>query len=150
MNPLIIANKIRYFVTSTLFFFGVVLLCIAGARGGDLKKSTRPITIIDSMNKINNPTHADVVLNTPFTIIRTLNQNDFKQRFKFDPKKIENELKPIKKYESKVIDAPNIIIFILESMSREYWGSMNTNINNYLSFTPFLDSLSSHSLIFPN
>ena len=39
------------------------------------------------MNKINNPTHADVVLNTPFTIIRTLNQSDFKQRFKFDPKK---------------------------------------------------------------
>ena len=150
MNPLIIDNKIKYFVTSTLFFFGVVLLCIAGARGGDLKKSTRPITIIDSMNKINNPTHADVVLNTPFTIIRTLNQSDFKQRFKFDPKKIENKLKPIKKYESKVEDAPNIIIFILESMSREYWGSMNKNINNYLSFTPFLDSLSSHSLIFPN
>ena len=65
MNPLIIANKVKYFFTSTLFFFGVVLLCIDGARGGDLKKSTRPITIIDSMNKINNPTHADVVLNTP-------------------------------------------------------------------------------------
>ena len=68
MTHYIINNKIKYSLTSTLFFLGVVLLSIAGARGGDLKKSTRPITIIDSMNKINNPTHADAILNTPLQL----------------------------------------------------------------------------------
>ena len=130
MNPLIIANKVKYFFTSTLFFFGVVLLCIAGARGGDLKKSTRPITIIDSMNKINNPTHADVVLNTPFTIIRTLNQSDFKQRFKFDPKKASIAVLPSR-----------IIIFglIISTCSYKYseYLEISETFNDWLKQVPF-------------
>ena len=54
--------------------------------------------------------------------------------------------------EREVIKKPNIIIFIIESMGREYWGELNKNrnIKNFKSFTPFLDSLSKHSLIFPN
>ena len=37
-------------------------------------------------------------------------------------------------------------------MGREYWGSMNAsyNIPGFKSYTPFLDSLAQHSLIFPN
>ena len=37
-------------------------------------------------------------------------------------------------------------------MGREYWGELNKNrnIKNFKSFTPFIDSLSKHSLIFPN
>ena len=37
-------------------------------------------------------------------------------------------------------------------MGREYWGSLNSKkiIPNYKGYTPFLDSLSKHSLSFPN
>ena len=37
-------------------------------------------------------------------------------------------------------------------MGREYWGSLNSDnvIPNFQGYTPFLDSLSKHSLVFPN
>jgi len=123
-----------------------------GARGGGFNKSTRPITLIDAMDHVDNPLHADVVLNSPFTIIRTLNQNQFKKRNQFKDEELIQLLNPIKKYKSSSDFRPNIVIFILESMGREYWGSMNreNKIAEYISYTPFLDSLSKHSLVFSN
>tara|TARA_B100001250_G_scaffold324250_1_gene287795 strand:+ start:193 stop:1542 length:1350 start_codon:yes stop_codon:yes gene_type:complete len=124
-----------------------------GARGGDLKKSTRPITIIDAMDNVNNPQHADIILNTPFTILKTLFKKPFKLINKFNNNEILNELNTIKQYNRVLKDtSPNVIIFILESMGREYWGSMNKGrkIKDFKGFTPFLDSLAEHSLVFSN
>ena len=124
-----------------------------GARGGDLKKSTRPITIIDAMDNVNNPQHADIILNTPFTILKTLFKKPFKLINKFNNDEILNELNTIKQYNRVLKDpSPNVIIFILESMGREYWGSMNKErkIKDFKGFTPFLDSLAEHSLVFSN
>ena len=105
------------------------------------------------MDNLSKPIHSDVVLNTSFTIIRTWGKNSFKKSSRFNEVEITNYVKPIKIYnERKVVKKPNIIIFIIESMGREYWGELNKNrnIKNFKSFTPFLDSLSKHSLIFPN
>jgi phosphoglycerol transferase MdoB-like AlkP superfamily enzyme len=41
---------------------------------------------------------------------------------------------------------PNIVLIILESFGRDYCGFLNKESR----FTPFLDSLSKHSLVFPN
>ena len=145
--------KIRnYIISSVLFFLTVSTLAVMGVRGGDLKKSTRPITLIDAMDHVDNPLHADVVLNSLFTIIRTLNQEDFKTRDQFNEDELTEVLNPIKSYNRDWDTKPNVVIFILESMGREYWGSMNqkTQIPNYISYTPFLDSLAQHSLIYPN
>ena len=148
-----IENNKMYYLSS---FFGLLIssaLIVMMARGGDFRKSTRPITLIDSMNNLSKPVHSDVVLNTSFTIIRTWGKNSFKKSSRFNELEIINYVKPIKIYnERKVVKKPNIIIFIIESMGREYWGELNKNrnIKNFKSFTPFLDSLSRHSLIFPN
>ena len=145
--------KIRnYIISSVLFFLTVSTLAVMGVRGGDLKKSTRPITLIDAMDHVDNPLHADVVLNSLFTIIRTLNQEDFKIRDQFNEDELTEVLNPIKSYNRDWDTKPNVVIFILERMGREYWGSMNqkTQIPNYISYTPFLDSLAQHSLIYPN
>ena len=40
----------------------------------------------------------------------------------------------------------NVVIIILESFSQEYMGCYNDNLNE--SYTPFLDSLAEHSLLF--
>lgn len=39
-----------------------------------------------------------------------------------------------------------MVLFILESFGKEYWGCMNkrTNIPDFKSYTPFLDSLAQH------
>ena len=112
-----------YYLSS---IFGLLIssaLIVMMARGGDFKKSTRPITLIDSMDNLSKPVHSDVVLNTTFTIIRTWGKNSFKKSFRFNDFEITNQVKPIKTYnERKVLKKPNIIIFIIESMGREYWG----------------------------
>ena len=145
-------NK-NYYLSSLFIFLFTTVFCVMGARGGDLKKSTRPITIIDAMDNVNNPQHADIILNTPFTILKTLFKKPFKLINKFNNDEILNELNTIKQY-NRVLDdnSPNVIIFILESMGREYWGSMNKErkIKDFKGFTPFLDSLAEHSLVFSN
>ena len=145
-------NK-NYYLSSLFIFLFTAVFCVMGARGGDLKKSTRPITIIDAMDNVNNPQHADIILNTPFTILKTLFKKPFKLINKFNNNEILNELNTIKQYNRVLKDtSPNVIIFILESMGREYWGSMNKGrkIKDFKGFTPFLDSLAEHSLVFSN
>ena len=143
----------NYYLSSLFIFLLTAGFCVMGARGGDFKKSTRPITIIDAMDNVNNPQHADIILNTPFTILKTLFKKPFKLINKFNPDEILNELNSIKQYNRELKNnSPNVIIFILESMGREYWGSMNKEINigNFRGYTPFLDSLAEHSLVFSN
>tara|TARA_B100000686_G_scaffold355370_1_gene473742 strand:- start:1527 stop:3398 length:1872 start_codon:yes stop_codon:yes gene_type:complete len=142
-----------YWYKSTAVFLLIIFLCVGGVRG-DYKKSTRPITLIHAMENVDNPQHADFILNTPFTIIRTWRKTSFKLTNKYSKQEIEQVIKPEKNYSNKNNDSikPNVIIFILESMGREYWGSLNRErkIPNYKGYTPFLDSLSKHSLIFTN
>ena len=59
---------------------------------------------------------------------------------------------PIKQYNNNTPTKPNIVIFILESFAREYNGAFNkgTKIPDYQGYTPFVDSLAQHSLIFTN
>ncbi len=153
--PIIIGNYWRYGLSSFLLFFGSITLFVLGARGGDFKKSTRPITLIDAMDNVRTPQQADVVLSSAFTLLKTLGQDNFnKSKDRFTNLEIEKELNTIKEYppSGRFEKKPNIIIFILESMGREYWGALNEtyDIPNYKGYTPFLDSLARHSLIFPN
>ena len=153
--PIIIENYWRYGLSSFVLFFGSIALFVLGARGGDFKKSTRPITLIDAMDNVRTPQQADVVLSSAFTLLKTLGQNNFnKSKNRFTNLEIEKELNTIKEYppSRRFEKKPNIVIFILESMGREYWGALNEtyDIPNYKGYTPFLDSLASHSLIFPN
>ena len=147
-------KKVAYFGFSTVGFLFVVLMIIGGIRGGDFKKSTRPINLLDASRHVKNIVHSDIVLNTPFAIIRTLFSNSFiKTDFKdVNPQVINSLVQPIKTYHNNPETKPNVVVFILESYGREYIGALNKNakIPNYKSHAPFLDSLSQHSMIFTN
>jgi len=140
-----------YFLSSIVMVLIVATLCIGGIRG-DFKHSTRPITLVDASRHVKVLSHADMVLNTPFAIFRTINKNYFNRINEIDESVIAKVLKPIKKFNRNIEDKPNVVILIVESLSREYIGAFNKQmgIENHESFTPFLDSLSSKSLIFPN
>ena len=152
--PIFIDNYLNYSLSSVIFFLGTIALFILGARGGDFKKSTRPITIIDAMNDVKTPQLSDVVLNSAFTVLKTLGMNKVKKTNRFSQEEINSVLNPVKHYteNNRFGKRPNVVIFILESMAREYWGSMNVSydIPGFKGYTPFLDSLAQHSLIFPN
>src|SRR5690554_3203947 len=146
-------RKIPYLLSSLIGFVVIGTLMIGGIRGGDFKKSTRPINMLDASRHVNRIEHTDIVLNTPFAFIRTFNSNSFKKvSFGISDSDIEKYIKPIKHYKNNPKTTPNIVLFITESYGREYWGAFNkdANIPDYEGFTPFLDSLAQHSLIFSN
>lgn len=129
-------------------------MIIGGIRGGDFKKSTRPINLLDASRHVKKVVHSDIVLNTPFAIIRTLFSNSFQIPNYSDVNShvINDKVQPIKQYHNNPISKPNVVVFILESYGREYVGALNKDMNipNYQSHTPFLDSLCQKSLIFSN
>ncbi|MFV5699819.1 LTA synthase family protein [Flavobacterium sp. ZT3R17] len=148
------SKKLHYFGFSTIGFFGIVLLIIGGIRGGDFNKATRPINLLDASRHVKTIVQSDIVLNTPFAIIRTLFSNSFLKPNYPDVNEqvILEKVQPIKQYHNNPATKPNVVVFILESYGREYIGAFNKNskIPNYKSHAPFLDSLSQHSLIFTN
>lgn len=141
----------KYFIFSTIAFLGIVTLAVGGIRG-DFRKSTRPINLLDANRYVTNVSQGDFVLNTPFAIIRTLNVNTFKKVHMMSEKDVEKYAHPIKEYHNFPATKPNIVVLIMESNGREYFGSFNKkqNIPGYKSYTPFVDSLAQHSLIFTN
>ena len=143
--------NIPYFAFSTVSFVLIAALCIGGIRG-DFKKSTRPINILDASRFTKNTSQADVVLNTPFAIIRTWNTNTFQKVNLVSKVQIDSLLVPIKQYKNNPSTKPNIVIFLLESFAREYNGAFNKGIKipNYEGYTPFVDSLAQHSMIYTN
>ncbi len=151
LTPKKIDKKSPYFITSILAFLIFGTLIVGGIRG-DFKHSTRPITLVDANKFVDKSVHAAMVLNTPFTLIRTINKNYFKHQNFYTDKELNTIIKPIKQYHTEVTKKPNIVLFIVESLGREYLGAFNkrNHISNYKSYTPFLDSLAQHSLIFDN
>jgi len=146
-----ITRPVIYFSTSLIAGVLILVLMIGGIRG-DFRHSTRPINMVDAYKHVTVPNQGDIILNTPFSILRTLGANNFKAEHWTTADYINANIKPVKQYNTVPAAHPNVMIIILESMAREYWGSMNrnTNIPGFKSYTPFLDSLSDNSLIFTN
>jgi phosphoglycerol transferase MdoB-like AlkP superfamily enzyme len=142
---------VPYFIWSVLTLCIVAVLAVGGIRG-DFKHSTRPINLVDANRFVKLPSQGNMVLNSTFSFFRTLNTNNFKEVHFVDEKFIDENIQPYKIYDRKVENKPNIVIFIVESFSREYSGAFNKdkNIKDYVSYTPFIDSLANESLIFPN
>ncbi|MBP6378127.1 MAG: LTA synthase family protein [Kaistella sp.] len=141
-----------YFVSSVVSLCIVAALVVGGIRG-DFKHSTRPINMVDANRHVKNPLQANVVLNSVFSFFRTMNTNNFREVHFVDEKFIEQNIKPYKLYEREGIEPkPNVVIFILESFSKEYSGAFNKNtkIKGFVSYTPFFDSLATQSLIATN
>ncbi|MBQ9214100.1 MAG: LTA synthase family protein [Bacteroidales bacterium] len=145
-----ISQKIKYYTISLLTLALVIPLCIGGARGG-FSTAIRPITISNANQYVNRPTEASLILNTPFAILRTIGKKNFKVPTFFPEDEVEKIFSPLHKADlTKEIDKKNVVVFILESFSREFCGFYNKTLDNgtYKGFTPFLDSLMEHSLTF--
>jgi len=150
VKPAPVKNLKSYYASAILV--PVILLVMVGGIRGDFKHSTRPINMVDAYKHVAIPNQGDIVLNTPFAIFRTLGSSNFKTEHWTSESYINTNIKPIKQYNNDPAIRPNIVIIILESMAKEYWGSMNrdANIPHFKSYTPFLDSLADSSLIFTN
>ncbi|MEQ9063580.1 MAG: sulfatase-like hydrolase/transferase [Vicingaceae bacterium] len=128
-----------------LFFSTIILfISVVGARGG---LQLKPLNIQDA-SRYSNGQNVPLLLSTPFTMMKTVNSEHLKPLNYFDNQRvITNYFNPhIILAQSETIHKKNIIILVMESLSREYVGQYNEG----KGFTPFLDSLMGKSLVFRN
>lgn len=118
-------------------------LCFIGFRGGI---QYRPINIM-AASQYANGKDAALLLNTPFTIIKTLGKNTLEPITYFSKEKTEKISPTTHHFQSSgTFRKLNVVIIIVESLGKEYSGFLN----NYSGYTPFLDSLMKKSLVFTN
>lgn len=67
-------SKWQYYVLQTVTLVIAIPFTVFGMRGG-MTTATRPITISNANQYVDRPLDAGVVLNTPFSIFRTLDKN---------------------------------------------------------------------------
>ena len=139
-----------YAIVTFLSLLAFVPFCIAGMRGG-WTRETRPITISNANDYCNHPTETGIVLNTPFSLLRTIGTNQF-----IVPDYFESSAEMAKVYTPTHNAKPsaqlkkNVVILIVESFGREYIGAYNKHLDNgkYKGYTPFTDSLIARSLTY--
>ncbi|SMO81161.1 LTA synthase family protein [Solitalea koreensis] len=143
-------NWVYYPIGSVLmvFFAG---LCVAGFRGG-FRHSTRPITLSNASDYVEKPIEANIVLNTPFAMIKTFNGHVFQKVHFFKTEaELDSVFSPLHYPKTSApFRADNVVIIILESHNKEYLGFFNKDLDGgtYKGYTPFTDSLLQHSLSF--
>ena len=140
-----------YYVRNTIAMAVAVFFIVNGMRGG-FGSFVRPITLSNANAFVNKPLEASIVLNTPFCMMRTIGNKPYN-----DPKYFKSEEEADKIFRPVITPYPNgefkrmnVVVFILESFSKEFVGELNKDLDggNYKGFTPFLDSLIQHSLTF--
>ena len=148
-----VTHRRPYFITSAIVLVLLAPTLIFGIRGFSFRAGVIPLTVMDASKYARDISQVNILLNTPFTIFRTMGKNKGFKEFKFTTDAyIAENIKPIKQYARQVKDQPNIVVIILEGMGAEYFGVMNqqTHIPNYRSHTPFLDSLARQGYYFTN
>lgn len=148
-----VLSFIKYYAFRVVFMAAVIILSIIGIRGG-IDRSTRPITISNANQYIKSPIQAPLILNTPFSIIRTINKKAFVDPKYYSMDELTRIYTPLHKPETDSLYVgnkhKNVVVLIVESFSREFMGCYNKDLEdgNYKGYTPFIDSLAQHSMIF--
>lgn len=150
VKPTTAREKVQYYSVSAMAFLLMVPLCIGGMRGG-FTKASRPITLSNANQYVNRPVEASLILNTPFSMIRTITKKTFTVPDFYGKAEAEAIYSPLHTAAKDMkANKKNIVVIILESFSREFVGFYNRDLEGgrYKGFTPFLDSLMEHSLTF--
>lgn len=149
IKPLPIKSSIVYYALALVLFVVSIVLFIGGVRGG-FSHSTRPITISNATEYITHSGEEFIVLNTPFSIYRTIGEEKLKPYHFYAADTLKTIYDPIHTPNGTPMRKKNVVILIMESFGREYVGELNKheNIADYKGYTPFLDSLIRESLYF--
>ena len=141
-----------------LSYAGIFILALAvsvplgiGAARGGLGTGIRPITINNANQYVNRPVECALVLNTPFSLLRTIGKSVFKVPAYFASQDAaEKVFSPIHVgSDTTVMRKKNVVILIVESFGREYIGALNKSEGSaYKSYTPYVDKLVERSTTF--
>lgn len=124
--------------------------------GGWRHRDIRPIAISNANAFTSHPSETGLILNTPFTIIRSIGNSPFSDPGYFTTEAEKEEMKtlfnPVHRNDSisQPFEKKNIVVIIIESFGREYIGGFSRQVlgDSYAGYTPFTDSLMQHSVTF--
>lgn len=144
-------HRARFAVSQIVILALIAPLCIGACRGG-LSSGIRPITINNANQYVQHPTECALVLNTPFSLIRTIGKNVFDiPNYYASLSSAERVFSPIHQPKpTHAFKRKNVVILIVESFGREYIGAFNHWLENgqYKGYTPHVDSLIGKSMVF--
>ncbi len=121
-----------YYAVQTVALALSVGLTIAGMRGG-FTTAVRPITLSNANQYVTHSIDAGIVLNTPFSIMRTIGKKAFVEKEYLSEEEAERLYSPLHLPADSTEFVPrNVVIFILESFGKQAMARGRM---------PFLDSL---------
>ncbi len=151
-HPTELTNKWSYYGVGTLILALAVPLWILGIRGSTDKKAF-PISIGNAAYYTQSPQKAALVLSNPFCLFRTIGMRQLDAPVYFSEEKLAELYSPYhypNLTQTPVAAGENVVIFVLESFSKEHSQYLAPHLNPNGGYTPFLDSLMQEGLVFTN
>lgn len=128
-----------YYVSQIIALIAAIVLTIGGMRGG-FTTAVRPITMSNANQYVDHAIDAGIVLNTPFSIMRTIGKKPFVERDYMTEQEAENLYSPLHQPQvNGKFNAKNVVIFIMESFGRQAMAR---------GYMPFLSSLAKEGMSF--
>ena len=132
-------RKATYYAWHIPLLAVAAFLLVTGMRGG-IGKAVRPITLSNANAYVSSPAEAPIILNTPFSIIRTIGKKAFTEKNYYSEEELAGIFNPVQQFAlNGERNRKNIVVIIVESFGKEYIGAYNPRPEG--SLTPFLDSL---------
>lgn len=160
--PLMVARRkayYSYYSVETLVLLVSAYFVVIGIRGG-FGAYTRPITISNALQYTSSPGETAIVLNTPFSLMKSLENETYVNPHYFSDDELETIMSPLHLTSNSPEDgltsnspeddltsnspedgltSTNVVVLILESFSSEYIRD---------GYAPFLDSLLHESVTY--
>lgn len=145
-------SPLFYYLRETLLLCLISYFTVIGIRGG-FGRYTRPITISNALQYADRPQETAIILNTPFSLMKSLENETYRNPHYFERQDLEQIMSPIHCPDERAQEKRlNVVVLILESFSKEYIGFYNNpSFKGGIergSLTPFLDSLLSQSVTY--
>lgn len=145
-----VVRKLPYYLVQTVSLLVAVPFTVFGMRGG-MTTATRPITLSNANQYVKRPLDAGVVLNTPFSLFRTLDKKSFIVPDYMPADEALALYNPVHQPADSTTFRPmNVVVIIWEGFSKQHVGTLNPTLENgsYKGYTPFIDSLLTRSLTY--
>lgn len=141
-------RKIHFSIVPYYQSIGILLLSslfvFIGMRG-TFHLSAHPLALRHAKDYVQKTADINLVLNTPYSILRTADKTPFKiPHYYTDAKETANIYTPIHLPSGEKKDSCNVVILILEGFAAEFSGYLNQN----KGYMPFVDSLMQQGLTY--
>lgn len=128
-----------------------LILLVTAPVGGWRHRDIRPVSLSSASAYTRQPIETALVLNTPFSLIRSIGKTVFYDPgFYTDKAAMEAIYSPIHGERPDSVSRmmrKNVVIIIIESFGKDYVGGLNGDIPGFVSRTPFTDSLINHAAV---